>query len=344
MKRLLLFLVIIVGLFSVGCRSLPSERVAKAQQKVEQTKAQIQDKNDAIVDKTRGYIFGADFALSLDNNPNKYSTVAKDMTGRARLTLGDPSMEDATILRDIINNLLSTNQAIIVKGQKALAEKDSEVTALQNNIAVLQKTLEVKEQKSNAIALEMSKLGDTWFKIKRVFYWVVWIIGIGLLFSVLSKVLPPPYNSIAGIIYVPFGLLSKLIHALFPAAKQVAGVVASKTYEETKKAFTNVVDSIEQTKEQIQNKQVAISTTILASPGTLAVPAVAAIPAIPPSFEVAAAPAVPAVAAIPAVPAVLAQPEEQHPGIEQLKTNLRSNLDEEDKKIINRTKEDLGYL
>lgn len=320
LKFLPLFL--IFALFANSCSLLPSERVARAQEKVAQTKEQINNYQDELVEKARNYVFGANYTLQLDTNPNVFTKTAEKMTSRAELVLGPPVIEQANQIKEIANDLVSNNVNLNTKGDELLVQKDEEIIILQNNIKHLNDQLEIKEKKSNSIALEMSAFGDTWYKIKHYFYYILWFIGIFLFLSLLGKILPPPYNSIVNIVAIPMGLIIKGVHALFPAAKQAAGVVAVATYNQTKKTLENVVDSIEQTKDQISNKQVQVSQI------TPIVPAVSTVVSNP---------------IAPLINRVLTEVE-QHPGMEQLKTNLRSNLDEDDKTLINRTKEELGYI
>ncbi len=246
LKYLPIFLLILC----LSSCSTPIGKFFSKTKKVEDVKRDISKNEDKTVEVGKTYIYGADYTLSLDPNPNRYNEVAKGFTQRSLLTLGNPSMEEANELREIVKNLISTNQSLIIKGQKALAEKDEKVADLQKENNELLEKLGVQEAKLNAVNAENAKLATTWKRITSSFWWIVWIVVIGFVLSILGKVLPPPYNSIAMIVAAPVGLVIRFFIGLLPSAKKAAGVVAEKTHEESQSALEKLVLSINELKKQ----------------------------------------------------------------------------------------------
>lgn len=255
-----IFSAILISLILVGC-STPTEKFVDAQKLVDDANKQITSTEKQVEKKGADYTYAADFALSLDPNPNKYSEISKEFTSRAVLSLGNPDINEARILQGIVINLLSTNEQLVAKGALDLKEKDSEIGDLQSDIKDLNLKLQGKEDKLREVSAVNASLATTWQKITRSFHWVLWIVIIGFIISVVGKFLPPPYNSIVGIIAVPLGLFTKLIHGLVPAAKQVAGVV-DQSY---KSALTDLTLAVQKVKEENPTIHPQISKTIAAN-------------------------------------------------------------------------------
>ncbi len=234
-------------LFLVGCQS-PIGKWFRAEKNVQEVKNQISKNEDIQVEKGKSYVWAADFSLSLDRTPSIYSQTAKSFTERGVLTLGSPPMEEVIVLREIVNNLNSTNKELALKGQQALSEKDEEIADLQNNNKKLGLKLEDNERKAAEVNAENAKYANTWKKITHGFWWIVWILGICLVLGFVAKFLPPPYNSIASIIAAPVGLFIKIIQGIAPSVKQFAGVVSAKTHEESNSTLEKLVLAIDNIK------------------------------------------------------------------------------------------------
>jgi hypothetical protein len=252
------YLILPLFLFFQSC-STPIGRFFKAEKNIQQIKNDISTNEDKKVESAKSYLFGADYSLSLDLSPSKYSQVAKEMTSKGLVILGPPTMENANQFQDIIKKLVSTNQQEIAKGQKLLKEKDDEVVDLQNENKELSDKLEKSQIKADQVNAENAKLANTWKKITHGFWWIVWIIGIGFVLSIISKFLPPPYSTIGGIVAMPVGLLIRFLHGLVPAARDFSKSVKQETYNETKTALSNVTEAVQIIKQdspEIYNKSV----------------------------------------------------------------------------------------
>ncbi|MDO8610104.1 MAG: hypothetical protein Q7R95_06120 [bacterium] len=287
-NRYYLILVVILSVLLMGCNT-PMGKWIKGEKTVEKTKQQIVKNDDRLVEKTKGYLYGADFTLSLAPT-NRYVEVAKGFTERGLSTIGQPEMQEVLQLKKIVNDLLSTNKAIMIQGEEALAEKDLEVVSLQKQNTKLEEKLLTQEEKLKEVNRENASLATTWKFITRGFWWIVWIGVAYVVFRIAGAICPPPYNSFFGIFDFLIGGCVRLIFKAAPKAMGAAKVVG----QEVKVALDQVVTSVEDAKTKIDSKNEAEGVKSV--------------------------------------------------GLEQLKTELRTNTDDASKKIINRTKENLGFV
>lgn len=235
---------------SVSCQLFknPLGAWTKATTKVETIEQKVQVNEDKVAAQAKQYIYAADTTLRFDPNPNKYSSLAQDFVGKAGITLGQPTMAETLFLRKMVSELLSTNEVLLNKGKKDLLALDKQLIELQEENANLQGQLVKAEDKVIAIGITNSELAQKWTTLTKIFWWMVYGFIFIFVIKILSAILPPPLNSIVGIISVPIGLIIKGIQACIPEAKHAAGVVAATTYNSTKLALSQVVEAIEELK------------------------------------------------------------------------------------------------
>jgi hypothetical protein len=157
-------------------------------------------------------------------------------------------MEEVVYLKEMVNNLLNTNKNIILKGESQLADLDQAVINLQQENKKLKSTLESTQEKLISVGLVNAGYASKWTSLVKIFWWGVYLVIAVFAIKILSAVLPPPYNSIVGIVAVPIGLVIKGIQGMFPEAKKAAGVVAVGAYDNTKLALEHVITAIEEAK------------------------------------------------------------------------------------------------
>lgn len=238
--------------FSSGCALFrnPLASWQKAETKVEEKQKKIEANKDAVIEQGKNYVYATKLALQADPSTNQYHAVETKLNDRAVATLGTPDIVEIVRLETLVKNLLSTNTAIIIKGEQQLAEQDSRVKNLQSERNELLGQLETAQTKLTKIGTENAGLAQKWANLVKVFWWIVYGFIFVIVIKILSAILPPPYNSIVSIISVPIGLIIKGIHGCIPEAKKVAGVVASQTYDTTKLALQHIVEAIEEAKVQ----------------------------------------------------------------------------------------------
>jgi hypothetical protein len=242
---------LIALLFLPACWS-PESRNKRAEEKIDKTQKAIDSAQEGIGKKGGSFTYAADYTLSLDPTPSKYSSLAKELTGRSLLSLGLPQAEEARELRVMVLNLLSTNEALRVQGEAALATKDKELGRLQSQLGSLQGKLEKAQEDFRKVADENSLLAGKWSRLVHFFWIVVWAVGIAVALRVVSAFLPFPYNSVGNILDFLFGAVGKMIFRAMPAAQKAAGVVSSDVHD----LFTGTVHAIANVKESLRTKDI----------------------------------------------------------------------------------------
>ena len=247
MKNVFLGSLLIFSLFLSGCQS-PLVKWIKGEKAVTSTKQEITKLDNKLQDDVISYIYGADFALSLNPTNNIYTSTAKKMTEKALVVSGPPPMSEVNRLQQIIRDLTSTNAQNIIRGEKELANKDAEVILAQGKIDKLQEKLVVQEEKLKDVNKENATLASKWARLVSIFWWIVWVAVIGLVLSILGRVLPPPYNNIVQIISIPISFIVKFIIGLMPSIKKTAGVVSTEIHDLSHGTLEKLVLSIQELK------------------------------------------------------------------------------------------------
>jgi hypothetical protein len=88
--------------------------------------------------------------------------------------------------------------------------------------------------------------------IKFFWYAVYMVIGVFVI-KILSVVLPPPYNSIVGIIALPIGIVTKLLHSMVPEAKAIAGVVSAE-YKTGTQDLVTIIQKLKDTHPELRKE------------------------------------------------------------------------------------------
>lgn len=274
MKTVILPIVLSLSLLT-GCSIFSKKgNASKAEEtsrsRVESVNNKIKANTSEKLDTIAGLAYGTDYALSKVNEPPREVTVARDINQRVVSLAGSPSVEKMKEMQETIDKLTSQLELERDKGKKAMKEKDSEITALQNETKLLATAKEeelrkymltAKEAAANADAYK-SALDDYqgWFGLKAVFkgLWQfikssMWILGIGgILFFVLR--IASASNPVCGAI---FGIFEQIIawgintiKVLFPKALQFAGHTANDVVNVYKSTLSKIVDGIQVVKDR----------------------------------------------------------------------------------------------
>lgn len=249
-KGLVFSIIFVILLSLVGCALFrnPTASWDKATQKVEQVQNKIDTNKDNQTEVARQYVYSTHLALRADPSTNVAHDVAVDFNDKAVATLGTPEMAEIIQLRAMVNNLLSTNKALVVRGEKQAQALDQQLIELQTENGALMMKLDKAEKKVIEVGTTNAGYASKWTSLVKIFWWIVYGFIAVFVIKILSAVLPPPYNSIVSIVAVPIGLVVKAIHGIFPEAKAAAGVVAVKTYDNTKLALEHIITAIEEAK------------------------------------------------------------------------------------------------
>lgn len=290
MKKYFLPLLLVLTLAGCALFRNPDKAWTKATAKVEAVQAKIDANKDDTIEKGRNYVYGVKLALDADPSTNRSYQVAYLLNGKAIEVLGTPKMEDANALRAMVANLMATNRLVIERGQRQLAAMDEQVITLQKQNEQLVERLDKANDKLIAVGTENAGYASKWTTIVKFVWYAIYFVIAAFVFKILAVVVPPPYNSIFGIVDFVLGGIVRFVFKLAPKAMETAKVVT----QDYKTGLEHVVTSIEDAKTKIDAKN--------APDGT------------------------------------------QSAGLTQLKTELKTNTDAITKTLINRTKEELGYI
>lgn len=234
MKKILLFSVLLAVLgVSTGCVLFrnPMKNLANANAKIEKTENKIDVNTDKIIEQGRKYVYATKISLELDPSTNKLHELASDFNEKALITLGNPSMEAIVVLREMVDNLISTNKSLVAQGEVKLKELDKTIIKLQTEKTGLETLLTEAQNKYEKVAKENSGLAQNWARIMKIFWGVIYLIVGTFILRLISAILPPPYSSISFLFSIPISLITKVLHGFAPEAKEMAGVV-SKEYKD----------------------------------------------------------------------------------------------------------------
>lgn len=254
------FLIIFILLLLTGCGGNQVENLIKDNSKVEAATTAINKNQDKIEDKGKAFVFGAGYANQQETNRTPAIEVSSRFIDLAQLTLGNPSVNDAMVIKEITDGLLleyklklaqTESEAKSYKKQIELAEIkldnfSKEIVLLQTKEQSLKEKYEkeIKERENknleNAQKAEKWDAANQWWNpftdlaraLKKIA--VLGLIGgvLVVLFQVGGTALGigPITSAIAGV----FGGIIKLLFRFIPMAKKYAGVVGSSVFSALK--------------------------------------------------------------------------------------------------------------
>lgn len=218
----------------------PTKSFDKAVAKADKTQEQIEDNQTALNKQATKYNFAADDALKRDPQPNKYNTLAEDYLTKSLAVTGSPSIEDIQYLQSMNENLLSTNQALQLKGLKQEQKFNAQVASLQEDNAELKDKLQAAQDKIVKVGKENSVYATRWTTLMKIFWGIIYVVAGVFIIRIVTAVLPPPYNTIGAVIDVPIGIIVQLVHTIFPGVKTVAKVVPQEFKQTTEQLVTAI--------------------------------------------------------------------------------------------------------
>jgi hypothetical protein len=243
----LISVVVLLLISLTGCAlfSNPLRDFQKAAAKVEVNQQKIENNKDKIIDQGGKYAFATQVVLDADPTTNLYTQVASGLNKKTILTLGMPSVADANTLTTMSERLVSSDTNQVNLGKKQLALLDAQIITLQKDKEALEVALTKSQDKFNIVSEANAGLANKWSKVVKVFWWIIYGLIAVVIVKVLSAVLPPPYNTIVGIVAAPLGLIVKGIQGAIPEVKTFAGVV-HKDYQTATEDLITVINKLKE--------------------------------------------------------------------------------------------------
>jgi hypothetical protein len=259
-KVIYIFLILCIAMTFSGCALFrnPLKSWDKAENKVTIAEKKIDTNQDRLVEQGKNYVYATKLVLQTDPSTNKHHEIETQLNDKALAIFGPPPMEDINQLDLMVRNLLSDNEKLVKQGQQQLASFDATVVQLQNENTKLQNKLDVAQKKLQDVGTSNSGLAQKWSLVVKIFWWIIYAIIFIAIIKILAVVLPPPYNSIVGIVAVPIGLMVKMVQSLIPEVKAAAGVV----HQNYQIATEDLVTIIQKLKESHPELRAEISKTV----------------------------------------------------------------------------------
>ncbi len=209
---------------------------------------------------------GVQYSLEqIKSNVPPQVTVAKEMNERVEALAGKPDFTEVKGIEAIVDQLLSETDKVRKEGERALAEKDKEINAIQEADKVLDAQREgqisqaladaninaLQADQYQATLKDMDKfggLGAIWYGLHKLIVRAAWIIGIGsgLFFVLRILSFSNPLAASIFSIFSTFG--SWVIHTveyLFPKALDTAGFIAKAAYNDAQVALNEIITGIQ---------------------------------------------------------------------------------------------------
>lgn len=235
MKRFFLFLLLVPVLS--GCFQIPFLKKTKAEEKVAQTSKAIDKNQEKIEDKGKAFVYAANYVNKQETNRTPQINLESRFIDLAQLTLGNPSIQDAQLMRDIADGLLKDAIKDKEIAEKKLDEFSKEVIKYQKNEAALTEKYESALEKVNKIndqnAIKAGKWdaenSQWWNPFYDIFKLFKKLLILGLIGGVLFvgfhilEIFFPEVSFISSI----FGFFGKILIKFFPKVKNAAGLVGA---------------------------------------------------------------------------------------------------------------------
>ncbi len=185
-----------LSIFLSGCASsfLPTKTEDKELKKL----GEIQKLNDSLNDNNKEKLSqvgilatGTGYALNKVKEPIKEVNVAKELNEKVISLAGTPTIEDINKIQQIVDDLVSDVKKERERGAKSLADKDDELTKLQNDFYSIENQLKKKNDEFDKLSLNIAKTNDksqatldqmnSWFGLGAVFYGVKRFLVSGII-------------------------------------------------------------------------------------------------------------------------------------------------------------------
>jgi outer membrane murein-binding lipoprotein Lpp len=273
MKNDYIISTILVAVLLAGCTSLGlnTKKYDKAKENVAKTEDSIKKNETKIEDKGKAFVYGANYANKTETNRTPAVEISGKFLDLAQITLGNPSVKDAELMRGITDGLLqelkvqleiekqknaSSQKEIkdsnvkITEYQKEIAKANTQLTEYSKSIINLQKEKDVLIEQLEKRKQEFAKITDDnsekaaqweadnsfWANLNPftdLFSFFKKLIGWGVFLFIIFIVFKvlEVFFPGLGILTVIGSAFISLTKKLIPTATRAAGLVSDKVYD-----------------------------------------------------------------------------------------------------------------
>ena len=241
-----LCLTITAAVLLTGCRGALGIFGSK-KAKVDASKQALVDNREAQVREASKHVYATGLALDAETNRSPAVTTATDFNELAQVTLGPPDVSDVSMLKEMINGLLSTNASLRAAAEKQKKQLENREADLQAERQKLEGKLDRAEKQRDEAYEDAAKKAAIYEKWRARLYWIVGILGGGFLLSIILPALStafPVLAPFAAVFNGLFGTLTRTIFRIAPKAMQTAGVVGQATHQLSENTLRDLVIAI----------------------------------------------------------------------------------------------------
>lgn len=233
-----------------GCQTA-AQKAAKQQAKVTKASDALRDNRDLQVAEAAKQVFATGVALDLEPSITPALRVAEEFNALAQATLGEPSVQDVTVLKEMVTGLLSTNAQL--KAAAELQKKDllADITQLQAERDELRAVLKKAEDRRDADYQNAAAKATIYDKWRARLYWIIGIVGGGFLLSIVLPALSTAFPFLAPFAAIVNGVFGTIVRGVFriaPQAMDKAGVVGQQAFSLSERTLTDLVKAIGEVK------------------------------------------------------------------------------------------------
>jgi hypothetical protein len=264
-SNLFLSFVLAAVILSGGCSSTgfwgtSSNKVEKQSNRISEVQDKIIKNSDDKVFLAKDFSFGTAYALSKVTNQEPAIIVAKELNERVENLIGLPVLAQQKGLIIFVNGLISNN----IAAKKELAQKDRDISSLQDEESFLIKTKDKEIHKALDLSAQVALQADSskqeldkyrgwfglsaiWMGLKQLFtygFWTFLTLGIAFLVLRILSTVNPICGAIFGIFDLMCSWVVNSIKIIAPKAMGIAETVGKDVFDASHNTLTAIVDSV----------------------------------------------------------------------------------------------------
>lgn len=276
----ILCLVLLTGCFMLPNKGKNASSVNKVKDQITLNQQKAGENQQDKLNQVSALAAGTQYSLSQVTNPPVEVKTAQDLNDRVVSIVGAPDIDQLNKIKLIVDLLNSESGKERKKGEKLLAEKDTEILKIQLETEKLKRErdelVKTLAQKADAAAAnadsykqtlnEMDKwfgLGAVFYGLKKFFFTSLTVILVAVILFFVLRVLAST-NPVAGAIFAVFeqiaGWFIYLIKGLTPNAPKTAKLVDQEYFNLVKEALVWIVKKVEEYKDD-SNPEAKIKIT-----------------------------------------------------------------------------------
>lgn len=266
----ILSLILLTGCFTFSNKGKNANSVNKAKDQITLNREEFSQNQIAKIEQVSVLAAGTQRSLSQITNPPVQVKTAQELNQKVISIVGAPDIDELNKINLIVDLLNSESEKERKRGEKLLAEKDTQILQIQTEtrqiksdyealVQALTKRAEVAAANADGYKASLNEM-NKWFGLGAVFYglkrFIFTSLTVILIFAVIFFALRifSSTNPIAGAVFSVFEQIASwfiyLIKGLTPNAPKVAKLIDQDYFNGVKETLVWVVKKIEEYKDE----------------------------------------------------------------------------------------------